>query len=71
MKTDSAEQAIRALNDAGFDMKKLSLVGKGCHSEEQPMGFCTSGDRIKTWGGRGASSIPVIGNALRLRSIWV
>ena len=49
-----AEQAIRALNDAGFNMKKLSLVGKGWHTEEQAMGFYTSGDRIKSWGGRGA-----------------
>ena len=49
-----AERAIRSLSAAGFDMKKLSLVGKGCHSEEQAMGFYTSGDRIKTWGGRGA-----------------
>jgi hypothetical protein len=49
-----AEQAIRSLNDAGFNMKSLSLVGKGCHTEEQAMGFYTSGDRIKAWGGRGA-----------------
>lgn len=35
-------------------MKKLSLVGKGYHSEEQPMGFYTTGDRIKAWGGAGA-----------------
>jgi len=49
-----AEQAIRSLNDAGFNMKKLSLVGKGWHTEEQAMGFYSSGDRIKSWGGRGA-----------------
>jgi len=49
-----AEQAIRALADAGFNMKRLSLVGKGCHTEEQAMGFYTSEDRIKSWGGRGA-----------------
>jgi len=49
-----AERAIRSLNSAGFDMKSLSLVGKGCHTEEQAMGFYTSGDRIRAWGGRGA-----------------
>jgi len=32
----------------------LSLVGKGYHSEEHPVGFYTAGDRIKTWGGIGA-----------------
>ena len=50
----AAEEGIRALGKSGFDMKKLSLVGKGYHSEEQPMGFYTTGDRIKSWGTRGA-----------------
>jgi hypothetical protein len=35
-------------------LKKLSLVGKGYHSEEKPIGFYTTGDRIKAWGGTGA-----------------
>lgn len=35
-------------------MKKLSLVGKGYHTEEHPVGFYTVGDRIKVWGGAGA-----------------
>jgi len=43
----AAEDAIRRLGQSGFDMKKLSLVGKGYHSEEKPMGFYTAGDRIK------------------------
>jgi hypothetical protein len=51
---DGAEEAIRALAQSGFDMKQLSLVGKGYHSEEKPMGFYTVGDRIKAWGGTGA-----------------
>lgn len=51
---DAAEAAIRTLGRSGFDMKKLSLVGKGYHSEEQPMGFYTTGDRIKAWGRTGA-----------------
>ena len=29
-------------------------MGKGYHSEEEPMGFYTAGDRIKAWGGSGA-----------------
>jgi len=49
-----AEAAIRLLSNSGFDMKKLSLVGKGYHSEEHPVGFYTVGDRIKSWGGIGA-----------------
>jgi len=49
-----AEDAIRSLSKAGFDMTKLSLVGRGYHSEEHPLGFYTSGDRIKSWGSAGA-----------------
>ncbi len=49
-----AEEAIRSLSRSGFDVKKLSLVGKGYHSEEHPVGFYTAGDRIKSWGGTGA-----------------
>jgi hypothetical protein len=49
-----AEEAIRTLGKAGFDVKQLSLVGKGYHSEEHPVGFYSTGDRIKTWGATGA-----------------
>lgn len=49
-----AEDAIRLLGKSGFDVQKLSLVGKGYHSEEHPVGFYTAGDRIKSWGGPGA-----------------
>lgn len=49
-----AEDAIHLLSRAGFDLKKLSLVGKGSHSEEYPVGFYTTEDRIKSWGGAGA-----------------
>lgn len=49
-----AEEAVRELQRAGFDMKKLSIVGKGYHSEEQVMGFYNVGDRMKYWGTLGA-----------------
>jgi hypothetical protein len=49
-----AEDAIRELHRSGFKMKQLSIVGKGYHSEEYPVGFYTLGDRMKTWGGVGA-----------------
>lgn len=49
-----AEEAIQSLSRAGFDVKKLSLIGRGYHTEEHPLGFYTAGDRIKTWGGTGA-----------------
>jgi hypothetical protein len=49
-----AEEAIQTLNRSGFDVKKLSLVGKGYHSEEHPLGFYSLGDKVKAWGGMGA-----------------
>ncbi len=49
-----AEEAIQTLSRSGFDVKKLSLVGKGYHTEEHPLGFYTLGDRVKSWGGVGA-----------------
>jgi hypothetical protein len=49
-----AEDTIRELDRAGFNMKQLSIIGKGYHSEEHPIGFYTVGDRMKTWGGVGA-----------------
>lgn len=49
-----AEAAITALHKAGIDMKQLSIIGKGFHTEEHAIGFYTMGDRIKQWGGNGA-----------------
>jgi len=50
----AAEAAIKKLTAAGFDMKKLSVVGKGYHTEEKVVGFYNVGDRIAFWGSRGA-----------------
>jgi hypothetical protein len=49
-----AEAGIKKLAEADFDMKKLTLVGKGYHSEEKVVGFYNLGDRVKFWGKYGA-----------------
>jgi hypothetical protein len=49
-----ADATIRALARCGIDIKQLSLIGHGYHSEQHPIGFYTAGDRIASWGGRGA-----------------
>ena len=49
-----AEAAIKELERGGFDMKKLSIVGKDYHTEEYPVGFYNMGDRVKAWGKTGA-----------------
>lgn len=49
-----AEDGIKELQMADFDMKKLSIVGKGYHTEEHAAGFYNTGDRVKFWGKSGA-----------------
>ncbi len=49
-----AEAAVKKLAEAGFEMKTLSVVGKGYHTEEKVVGFYSVGDRIKFWGAKGA-----------------
>ena len=76
----SAATAVKALNDAGFDVKRLSVVGKGYHSEERVTGFYNAGNRVRFWGERGAFwgglwglffgglflTIPVVGHVIVL-----
>jgi hypothetical protein len=50
----SAEAAVKKLADSGFEMKHLSVVGKGYHTDEKVVGFYNMGDRVKFWGTRGA-----------------
>jgi hypothetical protein len=50
----AAEQAVKELQGSGFDMKKLSIVGRNPHAEEHVVGFYNAGDRMKSWGKTGA-----------------
>ena len=49
-----AEASIKELQRSGFDMKKLSIVGKDYHTEEHVVGYYNTGDRMKVWGKLGA-----------------
>jgi hypothetical protein len=49
-----AEAAVKELQKEGFNMKKLSVVGKGYHTDEQVVGYYNAGDRMKYWGKTGA-----------------
>jgi len=51
---NAAEAAVKKLTAAGFEMKKLSVVGKGYQTDEKVVGFYNIGDRVKFWGLRGA-----------------
>src|SRR5271166_3506148 len=41
----AADAAVKKLAEAGFEMKKLSVAGKGYHTDEQVVGFYNVGDR--------------------------
>jgi len=49
-----AEAAIRELQEAGVDMKSLSIAGKDTHTDEHVVGYYNVGDRMKRWGKMGA-----------------
>ena len=51
---EDAEKAVKELQRSGFDMKKLSIVGKDFHTDEHPVGFYNMGDRMAYWGRNGA-----------------
>lgn len=49
-----AEEAIDQLRKSGFDVRKLSILGKDYHTEEHVVGYYNMGDRMKSWGKFGA-----------------
>jgi uncharacterized membrane protein len=49
-----AETAVKALQRAGFDMKKISIIGKEYETEEHVVGFLNAGDRARIFGSLGA-----------------
>jgi uncharacterized membrane protein len=51
---EEADAAIKSLQKAGFDMKKLSIVGKDFRTMEHAVGYYNTGDRVKFWGKTGA-----------------
>jgi hypothetical protein len=49
-----AEAAVKKLHVAGYDMTKLSIVGRDYHTDEHVVGYYNMGDRMKVWGKTGA-----------------
>jgi uncharacterized membrane protein len=49
-----ADQAVKELQRAGVDLHKLSIVGKGYHTDEHAVGYYNTGDRMRYWGKVGA-----------------
>ena len=61
-----AEVAVKELQQSGFDMKKLSIVGRDQHSDEHVIGYYNAGDRMKCWGKMGIFLGMVFGSAFSL-----
>ncbi len=80
---NQAETAVKALQRAGFDMKKISIIGREYQLEEHVVGFLNAGDRAMVFGKFGALwgglmgilfgsamlSIPVLGHLIILGPI--
>jgi uncharacterized membrane protein len=51
---EQAAQAVKDLQEAGVDMKTLSIVARDQHADEHVTGYYNAGDRMKYWGKMGA-----------------
>lgn len=49
-----AEKAVKTLQRAGFDMRKISIIARDYETEEHVVGFLNAGDRAKIFGKLGA-----------------
>jgi uncharacterized membrane protein len=51
---EQAERAIKELQEAGVDMKSLSIAGKDTHTDEHVVGYYNTGERMMHWDKVGA-----------------
>jgi uncharacterized membrane protein len=51
---EQAEHAVKELQQAGVDMKTLSIAARDTHTDEHVVGYYNAGDRMKYWGKMGA-----------------
>ena len=51
---ERAERAIKQLQEAGVDMKSLSIAGKDTHTDEHVVGYYNAGNRMMHWAKVGA-----------------
>jgi uncharacterized membrane protein len=51
---EQAEHAIKELQEAGVDIKSLSIAARDTHTDEHVVGYYNAGDRMMYWGKMGA-----------------
>jgi hypothetical protein len=66
-----AENAVKAIQRSGFDMKKLSIVARDFNTEERVVGYYNAGDRMKYWGTQGAFWGSLWGLLIGSAFLWV
>jgi hypothetical protein len=62
---------VLLLAASGFDMKKLSIVARDYHTDEQVVGYYNAGDRMKYWGKLGAFWVGIWGMLFGSAFFWV
>ena len=65
------EQALSELQQAGIDLRQVSIAGKGCQSEAHPIGFYNVGDRIRYRGLQGNFWVGLWGLLSGAAFFWV
>jgi uncharacterized membrane protein len=68
---EDADAAIRELHSSGFDMKKLSIIGRDPHTEEHAIGFYNAGERARYWGKLGAFWGTIVGILFAPAFFWI
>jgi len=68
---EQAEAAVRKLQKAAFDIRKISIIGKGYRQEEHPVGFYNTGDRVKFWGAQGGFWGGIWGMLVGAALFWI
>ena len=68
---DKAEVAVKMLKHSGFDIKKLSIVGRDYYTDDQVIGYYNNGDRMKAWGRSGAFWGGIWGLLIGSAFFWV
>ena len=51
---EEAERAVKALQQAGIDMRNLSILGRRSHTDGHVIAYYNAGDRMTYWGKVGA-----------------
>jgi len=52
---EEAERAVKALQQAGIDMRNLSILGRRSHTDGHVIAYYNAGDRMTYWARSGHS----------------